>query len=121
MPGTSRRHAVRTADRLSSIARAQEAVYSGAKAGVIGFSKAPAAEIACHGISVNLVSPGSTETLLLRTDYDEEQLERRRSRHPVGRLGQPSDIAETIAFFAGSDGYVNGPVLGVNGAASGLG
>lgn len=112
---------ISVASDAARIGMPQESVYSGAKAGVIGFSKALAAEVARHGISVNVVCPGSTETPLLHRLYDDEQLARRRSRHPAGRLAQPSDIAETVEFFAISDGYVNGQVLSVNGAASRLG
>lgn len=124
LPGMINRGFGRVISIASDAARIgmpQEAVYSGAKAGVIGFSKALAAEVAYNGISVNVVCPGSTETPLLHSLYDEEQLQRRRARHPSGRLAQPSDIAEVVEFFAVSDGYVNGQVLSVNGAATRLG
>src|SRR5262245_20292765 len=97
-----------------------EAVYSGCKAGVIGFSKALAREVARHGITVNCVCPGPTETALLESVMAGEQgqkvLAGMRRAVPLGRLGHPEDIAPAVVYLL-SDGaaYVTGQVLSVSG------
>ncbi len=94
----------------------REAVYAGAKAAVIGFSKALAAEVAKHQITVNVVSPATVDTPLLRGMLTAEQIERREKANPMGRLGRPEDIAGAVAFFASPQAsYVTGQVLSVNG------
>ena len=97
-----------------------ETVYAACKAGVIGFSKSLAREVARHGITVNAICPGPTETALL----DEVRASARgakimdavRRSIPLGRLGRPEDVAAAVAYFA-SDGanYVTGQVLSVSG------
>src|SRR5262249_16364765 len=94
----------------------REAVYGGAKAAVIGFSKSLAAEVARHGIPVNVVSPATVDTPLLRGMLTAEQIERREKANPMGRLGRPEDVAAAVLFFASPGaGYVTGQVLSVNG------
>ena len=113
----------RSAGRIVSIASdaarvgtPREAVYAGAKAAVIGFSKSLAAELARHGITVNVVSPATVDTPLLRSMLTPEQIERREKANPMGRLGRPEDVAAAVVFFASpSAGYVTGQVLSVNG------
>ncbi len=100
----------------------REAVYAGAKAGVIGFSKALAAEVAQHGITVNVVSPATVDTPLIRAILTPEQIARREKANPMGRIGQPDDIAGAVAFFASPRAaYVTGQVLSVNGGVARLG
>jgi 2-hydroxycyclohexanecarboxyl-CoA dehydrogenase len=100
----------------------REAVYAGAKAAVIGFSKSLAAEVAQHGITVNVVSPATVDTPLLRSMLTPEQIARREKANPLGRLGQPEDIAGAVAFFASPRAaYVTGQVLSVNGGIARLG
>ncbi len=95
-----------------------EAVYSGAKAGLVGFGKALAAEHARHAITVNVVSPGSTDSPMLRNLVDDHGIERRKKSNPMRRLASPDDIAEAVAFFVGPGaGYLTGQVLSVNGGA----
>jgi 2-hydroxycyclohexanecarboxyl-CoA dehydrogenase len=96
----------------------REAVYAGAKAAVIGFSKSLAAELAGRRIRVNVVSPGTTLTPLVREMLSEEQIGRRVRSIPLGRLAEPEDVAEVIGFFATSGSYVTGQVLSVNGGAA---
>jgi 2-hydroxycyclohexanecarboxyl-CoA dehydrogenase len=97
-----------------------EAVYSACKAGVIGFSKALAREVARAGITVNCICPGPTETALLASvmsgEGGEKVLAGMRRAIPLGRLGQPEDIAPAVVYLL-SDGaaYVTGQVLSVSG------
>jgi 2-hydroxycyclohexanecarboxyl-CoA dehydrogenase len=94
----------------------REAVYAGAKAAVLGFSKSLAAEVARYGITVNVVSPATVDTPLLRGMLTAEQIERREKANPMGRLGRPEDVAAAVTFFASPQaGYVTGQVLSVNG------
>ena len=97
-----------------------EAVYSGSKAGVLGFMKALAREVARHGITVNAVCPGPTDTLLLdavrRGPKGDRIVEGMIKAVPLGRVAQPDDIAGTIAFFLSDDaGYITGQTLSVSG------
>lgn len=94
----------------------REAVYAGAKAAIIGFSKSLAAEVGRHGITVNVVSPATVDTPLLRGMLSPEQIERREKANPMGRLGRPEDVAAAVLFFASPGAaYVTGQVLSVNG------
>ena len=98
-----------------------ETVYAAAKGGVIAFTKSLAREVAKYQINVNCISPGMTETPLLREGiarlpgYAREVEERLRAI-PMGRLARPEDIAEAVAFLASSAAdYITGQVLSVNG------
>ena len=89
--------------------------YSAAKAGIIGFSKSLAREVASRGITVNAVAPGfiNTEMTNLLSKTDKEFL---LERVPVKRLGKPEEIAAAVTFLAGrSAGYISGETLNVNG------
>jgi 2-hydroxycyclohexanecarboxyl-CoA dehydrogenase len=100
----------------------KEAVYAGAKAALAGFAKSLAVEVARYGVTVNVVSPGSTDTEFIRRILDEQQLARRIKANPMGRLGTPGDVAAAVAFLCGeSASYISGQVLSVNGAMSRLG
>jgi NAD(P)-dependent dehydrogenase (short-subunit alcohol dehydrogenase family) len=96
--------------------------YSMAKAGVIGFSKALAKESGRHSITVNCVSPATTETDATR-EWIQEQGEQIMRAYPLakglGRLGRPSDIANAVAFLASARSeWITGQVLSVNGGYS---
>ena len=95
-----------------------EAVYSATKGGVIAFSKTLAREVARHGITVNTVCPGPTETALLVQvqEYSEKLYSGLSRAIPLGRTAQPTDIAPAVAFFL-SDGaaYITGQTLSVSG------
>jgi 2-hydroxycyclohexanecarboxyl-CoA dehydrogenase len=107
---------VSIASDAARVGTPREAVYAGAKAAVIGFSKSLAAEVARHGITVNVVSPATVDTPLLRGMLTPEQIERREKANPMGRLGRPEDVAAAVVFFASPGaGYVTGQVLSVNG------
>lgn len=97
-----------------------EAVYSAAKGGVIAFTKAVAREVARHGIRVNCVCPGPTDTPLLAETLGSEEgtrvIEAIKRGIPFRRLGTPEEIAAAVRFLASDDAsYVTGQVLSVNG------
>jgi 2-hydroxycyclohexanecarboxyl-CoA dehydrogenase len=97
-----------------------ETVYAACKAGLVGFTKSLAREVARYGITVNAVCPGPTETALLdevrRSERGAKIMAAVARSIPLGRLGAPADVAEAVAYFA-SDGadYVTGQVLSVSG------
>ena len=92
-----------------------ETVYSGAKGGVIAFTKALARELARHNITVNCVCPGPTDTPLMAAvpDKIKEAFERAK---PMRRLARPQEVADAILFFASArSDFVTGQVLSVSG------
>jgi len=92
-----------------------ETVYSGAKGGLIAFSKSLAREMARYGINVNCVCPGPTETPMLMA-LPENHLEAFRKAIPFRRFAKPSEIADAILFFAGDQSrYITGQTLSVSG------
>ena len=95
-----------------------EAVYSAAKGGVIAFTKTMAREMARHKINVNCISPGPSNTPLFQEigSYNEGIAAALEKAIPFRRLAQPSDIANSVAFFASEEAeYVTGQTLSVNG------
>jgi len=92
-----------------------QANYSAAKAGVIGFTKSLAREVASRGITVNTVAPGFIETDMTKA-LNEEQRANTLANVPAGRLGDPKEIAATVVFLA-SEGaaYITGETIHVNG------
>lgn len=92
-----------------------ETVYSGAKGGLIAFTKSLARETARYNINVNCVCPGPTETPLLFA-VPEKYLEAFKKAIPFRRFGKPSEIADAIVFFASDRAsYITGQVLSVSG------
>jgi 2-hydroxycyclohexanecarboxyl-CoA dehydrogenase len=92
-----------------------ETVYSGAKGGLIAFTKALARETARYAVNVNCVCPGPTETPLLAAVPDKVQ-DALKKAIPMRRFGQPSEIADAVLFFASDRArYVTGQVLSVSG------
>ena len=92
-----------------------QANYSASKAGVIGFSKTVARELASRGITVNVVAPGFITTDMTDSLPDKIKAEVK-ERIPVRRLGAPEDIADLVCYLAGpSAGYVTGQVIAVDG------
>jgi 2-hydroxycyclohexanecarboxyl-CoA dehydrogenase len=98
-----------------------EAVYSGAKGGVLAFSKALARETARHGITVNCICPGPTDTPLLQA-VPERHREAFLRAIPMRRFAQPSDLADAVLFFASPRAdYVTGQVISVSGGLTMVG
>ncbi|NUY57460.1 beta-ketoacyl-ACP reductase [Salinivibrio sp. MA351] len=94
---------------------AGQANYAAAKAGVIGFTKSMAREVAARGITVNTVAPGFIETDMTKALSDDQRAATL-AQVPAGRLGDPKEIAATVAFLASDDAaYMTGETLHVNG------
>ena len=92
-----------------------QANYAAAKAGLIGFTKSIAQEIASRNITVNVVAPGMIETDMTRALAERAQ-DGWLSRIPLGRLGTPDDVAAAVCFLASDEAsYITGQVLAVNG------
>ena len=92
-----------------------QANYASAKAGVIGFTKAVAKEVASRGITVNAIAPGFIDTEMTQR-LAEGQRQELISHIPLGRLGSPDDVAVAAAFLASEEaGYITGQVLTVDG------
>jgi len=86
--------------------------YAAAKAGIVGFTKAAARELAHAGVTVNAVSPGFIDTEAIK-HLRLEELER---QIPLGRIGRPEEVAHVVAFLASPEaGYITGEVIRVNG------
>ena len=100
---------------VGSMGNAGQTNYCAAKAGLIGFSKALAKEVASRGITVNVVAPGFIATDMTEV-LSEELKNNLLTQLPAGRLGEPKDIAKAVAFLASEDAsYINGTTLHVNG------
>jgi 3-oxoacyl-[acyl-carrier protein] reductase len=94
---------------------AGQANYAASKAGLIGFAKSVALEVASRGITVNVVAPGLIETDMTRTMTDGARKEWE-ARIPLRRLGTPDDIAAAVCFLASDEAsYITGQVVAVNG------
>ena len=94
---------------------AGQANYAASKAGLIGFAKSVALEVASRGITVNVVAPGLVETDMTRAITDAARDEWA-ARIPLGRLGTPDDIAAAVCFLASDEAsYITGQVVAVNG------
>lgn len=99
----------------------KKANYSAAKAGVIGLSKALSLELGPHGITVNVIAPGTVETERYKqTPNYAQAVERAKAGAVVGRLGEPEDTARGVLFYAAADAdYITGDVMYMTGGRFG--
>jgi 2-hydroxycyclohexanecarboxyl-CoA dehydrogenase len=112
---------VNLASDAGRVGSSGEAVYSAAKGGVIAFTKTTARETARHGITVNCVCPGPTDTALFASVVEENPGLRDAlvKAIPLRRLAQPADLAHAVAFLASDEaGYITGQTLSVSGGLS---
>jgi 3-oxoacyl-[acyl-carrier protein] reductase len=97
------------------VGNAGQANYAASKAGIIGFTKSVAREVAQRGITANVVAPGYVETELTGS-LPEEVKDQIRGQVPAGRFGEAGEVAEVVAFLAGDGaGYVTGQTVAVDG------
>ena len=92
--------------------------YTASKAGVLGFTRHLAREVARDGITVNAVCPGLIDTDMVRLTIDQEQMDAYAERFPAGRIGEPREVADVVAFLASErTSYITGASLDINGGA----
>jgi 2-hydroxycyclohexanecarboxyl-CoA dehydrogenase len=125
LPGMQERRRgriVNTASEAGRVGSSGSAIYSAAKAGVIGFTKAIAIENGRYGITSNAVAPGPIETPLLMAapeafgDLGKRLVENMVGQTNLRRLGQPDEVAAAITFLASDDAsYITGQAIGVSG------
>ena len=124
LPGMVERKSGRIVNIASDAARggsSGEAVYAACKGGLVALSKTLAREHARQGITINVVCPGPTDTALLAGVAEGARdpaklIEAFKSAIPLGRLGQPEDLASAIAFFGSDDAsFITGQVISVSG------
>ena len=96
--------------------------YAASKAGIIGFTRAVAREVASYGVTINAIAPASIDTDILKDKpskdgLSQEEVRRKRiERTPLKRLGSAEEVASVIAFFASDEAsFITGAVLDVNG------
>ena len=107
---------------ISSVAafvpRERGAHYSASKAGIVGMTRVFALEMAPHGITVNVLAPGTTNTAQPRYGMTEEQIAEAGRQNPMGRIAEPEDLVGPTLFLASDHAaYVTGQVLPVNGGS----
>ena len=100
---------------VGQMGNAGQANYAASKAGLIGFSKALAREVASRNVTVNVVAPGLIETDMTKSLTDRAQTDWS-AQIPLGRIGSPDDVAAAVCFLASDEAaYITGQVLAVNG------
>jgi 3-oxoacyl-[acyl-carrier protein] reductase len=100
---------------IGLIGNAGQANYAASKAGLIGFTKSLARELASRAITVNAIAPGLIETDMTSV-LSEEIRQSILQKIPLGKLGQPEDVANAVAFLASAEArYITGQVLTVDG------
>ena len=100
---------------VGQMGNAGQANYAASKAGLIGFCKSLAREVASRQITVNVVAPGLIETDMTRAITDDAKTDWS-AQIPLGRMGSPADIAAAVSFLASDEAsYITGQVLAVNG------
>jgi NAD(P)-dependent dehydrogenase (short-subunit alcohol dehydrogenase family) len=98
------------------VGQSRQVLYSAAKSAIIGATRSLAVEVGRYGIRVNCVAPGLTRTPASQPFIDTVGLEKLTRHYPLGRLGEPDDVADAVLFFASDmSRWVTGQVLSVNG------
>jgi 3-oxoacyl-[acyl-carrier protein] reductase len=110
---------INIASIVGIVGNAGQANYASAKAGIIGFTRSIAKEVASRGITANAIAPGFIDTQMTQ-QLEETQKQELKRRIPLGYLGTPRDVAEAVAFLASEEArYITGQVLGVDGGMAG--
>jgi len=100
----------------AEVSKEQRASYSASKFGLVGLTKALAAEVARDGILANCVSPGVIETELTQNILGDDGIEALRREIPIGRLGRPEEIASLVGFLASEkNSYISGQAIIIDG------
>ena len=103
---------------VGQVGNAGQTNYAASKAGLIGFAKALAREVASRGITVNVITPGMVDTEMTRAISEKAQVDWA-AQIPLGRLGSVDDIAAAACYLASDEAaYITGHVLAVNGGMS---
>ncbi len=90
--------------------------YTASKAAVLGITRASALELAVHGITVNAVCPGMIDTQMIKDAWPQERIDAYIPSIPLQRMGQPSEVAELVAFLASERaGYITGAAMDITG------
>lgn len=112
---------VNIASVTAVLGSAGQSAYSATKGAIIAFTKSAAKELAQEGIRVNAVAPGIVKTERFEELYEAsgDRIDTRIGRIALGRLGNPEDVANAVAFLASDNAsYISGQILGVDGCAS---
>ncbi len=120
VPGMQRRGWGRIVNMSSTagknISTVGGAHYTAAKAGVLGFTRHLASEVAGDGITVNAVCPGLIETQMIHATISQERMEEYAASFPIARLGRPEEVAAVVRFLVSQDAaYITGAAIDING------
>ncbi len=111
---------INIASIVGIMGNAGQANYASAKAGIIGFTRTIAKEVASRGITANAIAPGFIDTGMTQ-QLQEDWRQELKKRIPLGYLGTPRDVAEAVAFLASEEArYITGQVLSVDGGMTGV-